>query len=57
MFPIETAPQLFHDDRGNTFRNVTTAAEALSTFNRWNSSEILESKDGILKAETFKKYA
>lgn len=57
MFPIETAPQLFHDDRRNTFRNVTTAAEALSTFNRWNSSEILESKDVILKAETFKKYA
>lgn len=43
MFPIETVPQRYHEDRQNTFRKVITAAEALSTFNRGNSAEILES--------------
>lgn len=56
MFPTDTLPQLYHEDRGNNSGNVTTAAEASPTFNPWNSSEIFESKDGILRAEHFKLY-
>lgn len=54
MSPIENAPQLHHTDRGNTFRKVTAAPEALSSFNTWNNSETLQPKDGILEEETFK---
>jgi len=54
MSPIETVPRLYHADRDNTFRKVTAAPEALSSFNIWNNSETLQSKDGILEEETFK---
>lgn len=54
MSPVETVPQQYHTDRGNTFRKVTAAPEGFSSFNTWNNSETLQSKDGILKEQTSK---